>query len=53
MEKKDYEYMWEKLKKSLEELIDSDYAENKEIFKIMLGFMIAEEDDIGENNGSN
>ena len=48
-----YEYMWNKLKKSLEEMIDSDYSENKEIFEIMLGFMKAEEDEIGENNGSN
>lgn len=48
MEKKDYEYMWKKLKKSLEELIESEYTENKEIFKIMLQFMEAEEDEIGE-----
>ena len=48
-----YEYMWKKLKKSLEEMIDSEYAENKEIFEIMLGFMKAEEQEIGENNGSN
>lgn len=48
MEKKDYEYMWKKLKKSLEEIIESDYSENKEIYEIMLGFMKAEEDEIGE-----
>ena len=48
MKKEDYEYMWKKLKKSLEEIIESDYSENKEIFKIMLQFMKAEEDEIGE-----
>ena len=48
MEKQDYEYMWKKLKKSLEEVIESNYAENKEIYEIMLGFMKAEEDEIGE-----
>ena len=46
MEKQDYEYMWKKLKKSLEEIIESDYSENKEIYEIMLGFMKAEEDEI-------
>lgn len=45
---KKYEYMWKKLKKSLEEVIESNYAENKEIFEIMLGLMKAEEDEIGE-----
>lgn len=53
MKKDDYEYMWKKLKKSLEEIIESNYSENKEIYEIMLGFMKAEEDEIGENNGSN
>ena len=48
MKPEDYEYMWKKLKKSLEELIDSDIAENKEIFEIMLQFMKAEEQEIGE-----
>ena len=48
MKKEDYEYMWKKLKKSLEDLIESDYAENKEIFEIMLSFMNAEEQEIGE-----
>lgn len=48
MKKEDYEYMWKKLKKSLEEIIESDYSKNKEIFKIMLQFMKAEEDELGE-----
>lgn len=39
---------WKKLKKSLEELIDSNYSENKELFEMMLQLMKAEEDEIGE-----
>lgn len=43
-----YGKCWLKLKKSLEEMIESNYSENKEIFKVMLEFMKAEEQEKGE-----